>query len=269
MTMTSQDDLLGPGSLIRGPTTLWFQIAQRLRRAIADGRLKPGDQLPTELELMERFSVGRSTVRAAMGVLEVEGLIWRGQGRGSFVARRAEQTVTFLTGYYEDTRARGFVPSVRTRVIEQIIPAPLVAGRLGLEAGAKAIFLERVLLADGEPIGMHRSVMPGWVLGGGELFTAAEVGGGSVYRLLGERADAAPQWATQIVEAVRVDGAIADIIEVPEGSPVLKLERLCYDGYDRPVSLGDIWYRADRYRLSMQMLAQGTFESPAGSAAPR
>lgn len=266
---TSHDDHIGPGTLTRGPTTLWFQIAQRLRQVIADGHLKPGDQLPTELELMERFSVGRSTVRAAMGALEVEGLIWRGQGRGSFVAEKAEQTVTFLTGYHEDTMARGYTPSAKTLRIEQVIPSSLVAARLGLDPGVKVIFFERILLADGEPIGLQRSSMPEWVLGDGELFTEAELSSGSVYQMLGERAEAAPQWATQVVEAVLAGNTIADILGVPDGSPILKLERLCYDGYDRPVSLGDFWYRADRYRLSVQMLAQNMPDRPGGSTAPR
>lgn len=71
-----------------GKQPLYAQIADQLRDAIHRGDLAPGEQLPTEQQLIERFSVSRNTVRLALGVLNSEGLISSSQGRGSFVRER-------------------------------------------------------------------------------------------------------------------------------------------------------------------------------------
>ena len=65
---------------------LYYQLESLIRRCISSGLLKPGDMLPSEMELCQNFSISRSTVRQAIGRLEEEGLVQRHQGKGSFVA---------------------------------------------------------------------------------------------------------------------------------------------------------------------------------------
>lgn len=256
MTISQEHDFLGTEQLVRGGTTLWFQLAERLRQAIADGHLKPGDQLPTESELMERFNVGRSTARAAMGALEVDGLIWRGQGRGTFVKQRTDQRVTYLTSLDEATRRRGYTPSSRTLQFERVIAPTAAATRLGLDAGAVALYLNRILLADGEPIGLHHSFMPVSLLGGGELFTIAELDRGSIRDLITSRGVPDVGRATQLISAEVATEERAAMLEVPEGSALLKIDRLLHDVQGVPSADEEFWYRADKYRVSVEVERQ-------------
>ncbi len=262
--MTKVEDTALPAQpLVRGPTTLWFQLAERLASAITGGSLKPGDQLPTETELMKLFAVGRSTVRAGLKALELEGLIWRGQGKGTFVAKRpADQPSSRLAGFHEDTLLRGLTPSAKTRRIELLVPPSSVAARLGQEDTDSAIFIERLLLADGELIGMHRSILPEWVLEGGEPFRVGDLDKESLYALLDARSDSSPARATQTVEAVAASPELSELLEVNEGTPLLKLERLCYDRFGRPVEFVELWYRADRYRLSIELTSSPRHDPP-------
>src|SRR5918998_5136513 len=83
--------------------SLYGQIADQLRDAIQHGELAPGEQLPTEQQLMERYDVSRNTVRLALGALTNEGLISSSQGRGSFVRKH---TPLHYFASHTDSRAR-------------------------------------------------------------------------------------------------------------------------------------------------------------------
>src|SRR6202008_969200 len=82
----------------RGPH-LSTLVASSITREIAQGRLKPGDQLPTEQQLAQTFGVSRNVVREAIARLRSEGRIWSPQGRGPFVSDQPNPTV--LTNEYE------------------------------------------------------------------------------------------------------------------------------------------------------------------------
>jgi GntR family transcriptional regulator len=141
---------------------LYRQVADALRDQIQQRELTPGEQLPTEARLMDRFDVSRNTVRLALGVLRTEGLVVTGQGRGSFVADvvvrglpRAEGSLqATVTGRGSETLARELTEAVdaeRVRVHVSTRPAPAaVAERLGLPAGRRVVVRHRVhLTGDG------------------------------------------------------------------------------------------------------------------------
>src|SRR5262245_11851967 len=97
------------------PLPLWFQIAERLRHAIAQGVFSPGAVLPSEAKLNETFGISRATSRAALDRLEQEGLISRKSGKGSIVlSPRVDQPVNEMFGFSDDMRRRGLRPSYQT-----------------------------------------------------------------------------------------------------------------------------------------------------------
>ena len=77
---------------------MYQQIAEKLRAQIESGELAPGDQLPTELELRDRYSSSRNTIRDAIKRLTSQGLVETRPGQGTFVTRRVDPFVTVLTG---------------------------------------------------------------------------------------------------------------------------------------------------------------------------
>lgn len=239
--------------LEHGALPLWFQIKERLRKAIQDGDYATGDQLPTELQLIELFKVSRTTVRAAVDKLADEGLVERTPGRGTFVRGRAvEQPVLALAGFHEDMRARGLAPAAETMVVDFTQAPSDVASALGLDA-ARVVIIERRMLADGKPMAFGRGYLPTWVLGEGPLFTRDELDSASQYQLMEERSEAYPQTAEETIGAVAADELVASLLEVKAGAPLLKARRVSFDRSGQPVECVDVWYRADRYRYRVDL----------------
>ncbi len=236
----------------RPGAALWFAIQERLRRAIAGGTYAVGDQLPTEVQLMEHFGVSRITIRSALDYLERDHLIERGSGRGTFVrAPIVEQPVHTLAGFHEDMRARGLKPASGTLLVElRILPDDV--GRL-LESERRGLYIERALHADDQPMALQRSWLPFWTLAGGPPFTADELDGGSLYELLDARSGARPERAEETIEAAVASGDVGRLLGVADGAPVLVAHRLCFDLRDRPVEYVDVVYRADRYRYRVDL----------------
>ncbi len=238
----------------RGPTPLWFEIKERLRRAILDGTYKVGDRLPTEAQLIEHFGVSRITVRTALDHLERERLIVRGSGRGTFVRLPVvEQPVHSLAGFHEDMRARGLQPSSNTLSVLPVAGMAQTRRRLAVLGDDPLLYVERLLLADDEPMALQRSWLPRWVLGGGRPFTPEELDSGSLYDLLDARSGARPARAEEIIQAAAADSSVATSLAIPVGSPILLAHRLCFDAAERPVEDVDVFYRADRYRYRVEL----------------
>jgi GntR family transcriptional regulator len=238
--------------LQRGPLPLWFQIKEQLRHAIDLGEWAPGEQLPTENELIEFFGVSRITIRTAFERLGDQGLVERIPGRGTFVAQRSfERPVTRLAGFHEDMASRGFVPS--TQILSaQIVPGPGdAASALGAE-GEDLVEIRRLLLADRAPMAVQHGYLPTWVMGN-QAFSASDLLNKSLYRIMAERTASYPASAEETIEAVPADRARAGLLEVSEGSPLLLATRLSLDRSHRPVEYVRLWYRADRYRFRVEL----------------
>jgi len=134
------------------------QLYTILRGKISRGEWKPGDLIPTENELIEIYQVSRSTVRQVLDMLVNEGLVYRERGRGSFIAHpTVEQTMTRIVSFTEDMRQRGFEPG--TRVLSaRLVPASKEIGeRLQVPIGETLACLERLRLADSEPMSIEES----------------------------------------------------------------------------------------------------------------
>jgi GntR family phosphonate transport system transcriptional regulator len=151
-----------PADLSRADgVTLWRQIARALERGIAAGGQPPGSRLPTEAQLSARFGVNRHTVRRALEDLSRRGLIRVEQGRGSFVA---EDTFDYEVGprtrLSEWIRRNNREPEGRVLDLREIAADDPVAAGLGLRPGARVARLERLGLADTQPVSLTSHHFP-------------------------------------------------------------------------------------------------------------
>ncbi|MFZ3085954.1 MAG: GntR family transcriptional regulator, partial [Candidatus Hydromicrobium sp.] len=101
------------------PLPYYFQLKELLVKEIKKGRLKPGQQIPSEFKLCEQFKVSRTVVRQAISSLVQNGYLNREKGRGTFVTKPkiTENLFQNLTGSYEDMLTRGI--KLVTKVLEQ------------------------------------------------------------------------------------------------------------------------------------------------------
>jgi len=223
-------------------------------RAILEGliaSLEPGDALPSERELAERYGIARMTVRGEITRLAAAGLVHRVQGRGTFVADARVAQAAALSSFTEDMRARGL--QAGSRLLRQdLVPAdPAVARRLGIEAGTGVVRIGRVRTADGEPLGIEEAFLPLPRFAGLET---ADLAGGSLFEVLEERFGAVPVFADQRVLAVAIDGDDAGHLAVAPGHAGLRFQTLILDADERP--LIDAWslFRGDRYEIRLSQL---------------
>ena len=212
--------------------------------------LPAGSGMPTERELCERFGVSRGTVRQALDHLEAEQRILRHQGRGTFVAGPKMDHLLELTSHTAYFRARGMQPGSRLVGVTRAPAGAEVAGMLALAEGEEILQIERVRLADDEPLAVEVLHL------GAKRFdgVAAVLGESqSLYELLRARYGVELAWAEETIEAALAPDREAALLGVTAGAPVLVLCRQSFDAIGRPVEFVRSFYRADRFRFRSRL----------------
>ncbi|MGI8769138.1 MAG: GntR family transcriptional regulator, partial [Propionibacteriaceae bacterium] len=222
------------------------------------GELDVDSPVPSERELAERYALSRMTARQAVDQLVSEGRLYRVPGRGTFVAREKVERPLHLTSFSVDMRTRGLRPG-GTDVALRTIKAPSsVAGPLGITRGTTVHQLERLRTADGTPMALERTYIPGRLA---PELTRQPLGDRSLYDLLAAEYGIRLDEATESIGAGAVDAADGRRLQISGGTPVLMLERVS-SAAGTPVELTRSAYRADRYRLHTT-LAVPTLSGPA------
>jgi GntR family transcriptional regulator len=226
---------------------LYQQLYDILRDKIYRGELEPGDLIPPEPELMNRYGVSRTTVRQTLDMLVNENLIYREQGRGTFVAHpTVEQALVRIISFTDDMRRRGREPGTEV-LASRLMPAPQeIAERLGVEPGEELAYLKRLRLADGEPMSVEESHLvhrycPG-ILDG-------DYAQSSLRQALEDRYDIHWSRATQTIRAIAATDDLSGALPIRRGAPLLYIERVSYSRQNGPVEFLRITYRSDRYVL--------------------
>jgi GntR family transcriptional regulator len=208
--------------------------------------LPAGTAMPTERELCLTFGVSRATVRQALGQLELEQRIFRRQGKGTFVARPKIEQRLELMSHTEGMRERGIVPSSKLIDVRRI-PAGLDVGmQLGLSPKAEVLRIERLRLADGDPIAIEVLYLNADRFDG---ITAALSDNGSLYQLLSSNYGVELASAEETIEAVIAEGRDAALLKCQSGMPLLMLSRRTLDTSGQPTEFVRSLYRGDRYRF--------------------
>ena len=137
-----------------GSSLLHLQVSNSIREKIYGREWKPGQKLPSEHALCDRYSVSRGTVRRALSSLVEEGLIYQRQGKGSFVSECALSHPAGVRplSFAESLRRQG--KNFRTDIITKEILAatPEIANNLGVEVKSPVLHMVRVRSADGEAL---------------------------------------------------------------------------------------------------------------------
>ncbi len=244
------------------PVPLYFQLAQHFETAIRSGTLKAGARLDNEVELAERLGLSRPTVRAAFLYLANKGMVIRKRGTGTLVAKERIDRDVELTSLYDDLAAAGRMPSTQVVRNEVGHASDAVASALHLPERSLVICLERIRLADGEPIALMHNYLPAAQIHlSSEMLT--EHGLYELLRAAGIRLGS----ATQRMSAKNATTTEAKILNEARGAALLTMERIAYDDNDRPVEFGQHLYRASRYAFTTSMARAAIDAVPLGTPA--
>lgn len=237
-------------------STLYSKVEEAIAEEVARGIFPPGDRLPSERELSERFQVSLITVRRAIQNLIQRGVLEIRRGLGTFVLLpQVEQQLTNLTGFVEDMEAHGRKASARV-ISKGVVPASArVAKNLCVSKGTRVVRIERVRLADGTPMSFDETFLPFDV---GEQVLRHDLRVNPIFTLLEKKYSIPLVGAQYKLEAVAASAAVAQALEIRRGSPIFQIERTSFTVDRQPVDYEILSYRGDLIRFVTSLSRQGT-----------
>lgn len=241
---------------------LYQQIAEDLRKQIESGTLERGSQLPTEVELRDRYGASRNTVRDAIRRLISLGLIETRAGQGTFITEKIDPFVTVLTvgpqstqlgesvSYLSDVSARHRVPSWTVPRVEVVTPPVVITARLRVPAGTELISRHQERYIDNIPWSLQTSFYPMELVerGASRLLRNQDITEGTVAYLeatLGLRQIGYRDWIT----ARNPDTTEEQFFRISHDVTVFEVFRTAFDQYKTPVRVTVTVLPADRNQL--------------------
>ncbi len=242
-------DPLGMGGLTPAFSPLYQQIKGLILKSLQSGEWKPGEVIPSEMELAARFKVSQGTVRKAIDELAAENLVVRRQGKGTFVATHAEQQVQyrFLKLQPDTGDARNEGPAERTIVdCKRLRASAEIARALSLRSGDTVLQVRRVLAFSGVPTILEDLWLPGAPFKG---LTAERLrdSHGPMYAMFETEFGVRMVRADEKIRAVNPDVDQAKLLGVSATTPLLSVERVAYTYNDTPMELRRGLYRTDAH----------------------
>jgi GntR family transcriptional regulator len=216
---------------------LYQQIKTLITRSLQAGEWRPGEAIPSEMDLAARFKVSQGTVRKAIDELATENLLVRRQGKGTFVGTHAEEKVQFRFLRLAPDDAGEAAAAERRFIDCRRLRAPSdIARALALKAGDTVVQVRRVLSFADAPVVLDDIWLPGQLFKG---LTAERLSDyrGPMYGLFEAEFGVRMIRAEEKIRAVAADEAAAQLLGVPQHTPLLSVERLSLTYGDKPVEL--------------------------------
>ena len=240
--------------------TLYLKIFEDIKENIKKGNFKPGDQIPSERELCYKYNVSRITVRQALYEAMKEGLLYRIQGKGTFVeselntngTTKIVQALMKITPFSETLRHKGL--QGKTKVLfHKILPGSFEVNRtLHLEIEDPVMFISLLGIANDQPLVIYYSYFPLSV--GNKLLQIAlekekKEEPFSSYELYLEQKEYIPALVEQTFEADIAREKNAQILNVEKNTPLFVISSVVYDPDQKPLEYKKAYYRGDKYKF--------------------
>jgi GntR family transcriptional regulator len=248
---------------------LYAQVEAAIAADITAGVLAPGQQLPAEDRLVERFGVSRPTVRKSIENLLARGLVEIRRGVGTFVTQpKIRQELTELSGFVEDMEAIGRTATAKLLDKRPVAAHKEAAERLGIAPGTRVYRIERVRIADGVAMSFDETYLPFEI---GKKVARDDLEAEPIFSLLEGKYNTPLVEAEYQLEAVTADERVASALGIAVGSAILLIERTSYiqgpaaQGL-RPIDYEKLYYRGDLIKFATRLSRR---PRPVGVRPPR
>jgi len=211
---------------------------------------KPGDSIPSESELIKEFGLSRGTVRQALQILTLEGLVERHPGRGTFVSYpKIDQDANRVMGFYSGSIIEsGKIPSAKILEIKEFSAPKLIKSKLQLNDDESIVFIKRVRYANDEPMMIESEYFINDV---GQKLIDKDLRG-SIYEILQDKYDYVIHRSENTIEASLAESVTARIFGIDNNKPVFLVHRLVFLDDGIPFEYSEDIIRADRIRFSIE-----------------
>lgn len=223
-----------PGQSAPTFSPLYQQIKALITQSLQAGEWKPGELIPSEVDLAVRFKVSQGTVRKAIDELSAENVVVRRQGKGTFVATHHEARSQFRFLRLKPDQGIQQYPTSRFLEVKRIRAPSEISKLLDIKMGDSVIFIRRVQSFDGVPTILEELWLPGAIFKGltAELLNDYK---GPMYALFETEFGTHMIRASEQIRAVSADPATAELLNVEIKTPLLNVERVSYTYGDKPV----------------------------------
>ena len=233
-----------------GPVPLHHQVYLDLRAALDTGEWRPGDLLPPERQLAGRYGCSLITVRRALSELTREGRLERTRGRGTTVLRpRIERDFGGTMSFTEEMQDRGLDPETKLIASRPESAGEVVAAALRIEPGSPTLYVERLRVADGEPLLLEQVHLPAEQFPG---LLASDLERGSLYDLLTARYGTRIVRARESLEPVLLRAREAGLLGQRPRTPALQIEGIAFSSEGIPVEFARSYVRGDLTRYYIE-----------------
>jgi GntR family transcriptional regulator len=237
-------DTLAAGSLTFNP--LYKEVKIRLTRGLASGEWKPGEAIPSESRLAERFNVSVGTIRKAIDELVAERILLRQQGRGTFVATHTEDRTLFYFFHIVGKDGSRELPVTQLLSFRKARASAIEEERLRLARGAPTFRIQNVLKLGSKPVVFDEITLSA------ELFPDLDevvFGGreGTIYGLYQARYGISVLRISERLSAAHPSARAASLLELAADTPALVINRIAYTYDDMPVEYRLSWVNTERH----------------------
>jgi len=231
---------------------LYQQIKALITQSLQSGEWKPGELIPSEVELAGRFKVSQGTVRKAIDELAAENLVMRRQGKGTFVSTHHEARAHFRFLRLVPDEGVPHYPESKFIEVKRVRAPADVARLMELKSGDAVIFIKRVQYFDGVPTVLEELWLPGLIFKGLTAERLVEYKG-PMYGLFETEFGTRMIRASEQIRAVCADAGAAHLLNIEAGTPLLSSERVSFTYGDKPVELRRGLYLTSRHHYQNEL----------------
>ena len=237
------------------PMPLYSQLKQVLKEEIDSGKLKPGDVIPTEFEMIERFELSRTTVRQAISELVAENVLYRKKGVGTYVAKKKIdlQYMGNIVSYDTQVERAGLKPQTKVISFETIEADKTLASELDLPTGSKVIELIRVRYAEGEANVFVKSYLPYDIC---SFILGFDMEKESLYRVMSQNEKTNVVKVRRDVEAQICTREDMKYMNLQKGFPIQSFISKAYSEEGTMVEYSIAHYRGDRNKFCVEIVTR-------------
>lgn len=233
------------------PVPMYYQLKNIVLDEIKKGSLKPGDLLPSELELGEIYDLSRTTIRQAIIELVGEGYLYRVKGKGTFVAKPKllQDFMRKIESYDEQIRRLGMTPSTKVLKNDTVEACEEVANALGVHVGSEVVLLRRLRYANDEPIVILDTFLTPNCIG----VTKMDMEKHGLYSFLARSREMEIKRVIRNFEAVAATEEMSAYLQVDLGHPIQLVTTIGFNQKGIPVEYSIAEYRGDKNRFTVEL----------------
>lgn len=232
-----------------GPVPLYFQVSQRIEKAILSGDLRVGSRLENEVALGERLGLSRPTVRRAIQDIVDKGLLVRRRGIGTQVVHGQVTRNVELTSLFDDLARSSKTPTTRLLAFETVQADAKLAEELAVEVGSPNLYIRRLRLSDDVPLAVMENWLPAEFLD----IEADILSRHGLYQVLRARG-VTIRVARQHISARASTNEESSLLAIDKHAALLTMDRTAYDDSGHAVEFGRHCYRPDLYSFEVTLV---------------